>query len=194
MQDDMGFTESAFNTQSGDELLLVKFFTAPRQNPQKSADEGRPIFDDVTWISITPPGDRTSVIERVATQMDINRFPRHYAAYKNREAQETVSGTPLAQWPLMTRSQVEELKYFNVHTIEQLIGMSDAHSANIMGIRALQEKAKLYLESSKVAADGEKLLKSEQEIADLKAQIAELREMMESDDKPKQRGRPPKAA
>ena len=63
MQDDMGFSESAFNPQAGDELLLVKFFTAPRQNPQKSADEGRPIFDDVTWISITPPGDRTSVIE-----------------------------------------------------------------------------------------------------------------------------------
>jgi len=88
---------------------------------------------------------------------------------------------------------VEELRFFNVITIEQLIGMSDAHSGNIMGIRALQEKAKKYLESAKVAADGEKLAQSQQEIADLKAQIEELRQMM-TDDKPKQRGRPPKAA
>jgi hypothetical protein len=194
MIDDMGFSESAFNPQAGDELLLVKFFTAPRQNAAKTIEEGRPIFDDVTWVSITPPGDRTSIIERVATQMDINRFPRHYQAYKNREAQETVSGTPLSEWPGVTRSQVEELRFFNVHTIEQLIGLSDAHAGNIMGIRALQEKAKVYLESAKVAADAEKLLKSEREITDLKAQIAELREMMEGDDKPKQRGRPPKAA
>jgi hypothetical protein len=192
--DDMGFSEVAFNPQNGDELLLVKFFTAPQQNPTKTAEENRPIFEDVTWISITPPGDRTSIIERVATQMDINRFPRHYQAYKNRKSQETVSGTPLSEWPGITRSQVEELKYFNTHTIEQLIGMSDAHSGNIMGIRALQEKAKTYLEGAKVAADAEKLLKSQEEIADLKAQIAELREMVGGDNTPKQRGRPPKAA
>ena len=120
------------NQNKMDEQLLVKFFVKPRQDPRQTAEAGRPVFVDTEYVEIRIPGSRDAIC-RPASPRDIARFDRHYAAFKSRtEAPET--GTPLVEWPLITRSQAEELSFHNVKTVEQLVSMSDQNATQFMGI------------------------------------------------------------
>ena len=57
-----GTTDMAMNSQRshGDETLLVKFFTHPKQNQLKSKEAGRPIFEDVPYIFLNYRNHRTA--------------------------------------------------------------------------------------------------------------------------------------
>lgn len=134
-----------------DENLLVKFFTKQRQDHTASKEEGRPIFKDVEYIDIKVAGNRSGGACRPATFKDKQRFPRHYAAYEQRMEMPEV-GTPLAEWPIMSRSQVEELSYHNVKTVEQLVSMSDSLASQFMGMNTLKTKAKAWLEGAEETA------------------------------------------
>jgi hypothetical protein len=168
---------SANNQSRVDEGLLVRFYVKPIQkgtNPKT----GAPMFKDVDLIEIRVPGQKNFVVHPV-TQADVNRFPRHWKAYQDRIGDEDyIEGTLLAEWPLITRSLVEELSFANVKTVEQLVAMPDANKGQFMGIHTLVEKAKEWLAR---AAEGqaasdleEKLALRDAEIDELKAQMAEL--------------------
>ena len=161
-----------------DATLLVRFYSKPRENKIESAKEGRPIFHDVDYIEIRTPGSRDAVA-RPASAGDIARFPKHYEAYKNRTSQEVNDGTPLAEWPGVTRSQAEELAFFNVKTVEQLAGMPDNHATGFMGIHALKRKANEWIdqakENAKAAELKAELAKRDEEIRELRAAVEELR-------------------
>jgi hypothetical protein len=45
----------------------------------------------------------------------------------------------------MTRSRIEELKYFNVRTVENVAGMVDGLGQKIMGFQGMKAAAKEYL-------------------------------------------------
>ena len=184
---EFGITEMAMSTgvaTNGDEQLAVKFYLNPRKDEAASEAEGRPIFKEVEYISISVPGDRSSERNRPARQKDKERFPEHYRRFKAREEQEVMEGTPLSEWPGLTRAQVEEMKFFKILTVEQLAGMSDANTSNIMGMAVLKQKAQKYLEAAKDNAAAEALVKAEARIADLEAKLNTLLE-----DKPKRRRR-----
>ena len=136
------------NQAQGDATLLVKFFYKSRPDSAASLKEGRPMFKEVEYVDIKIPGSRTGGACRPARQDDVNRFPQHYAAFKNRVAQPD-SGTPLLEWGLIPRSQAEELAFFNVKTVEQLAEMADVHSSKFMGLNALRDKAKQYIQKAK---------------------------------------------
>jgi len=163
--------------QAGDERLYVKFFYHPRKNELLSTQEGRPIYEDREYIEITVPGNRDMVVCRPISDIERERFPRHYAAFRNKAAQPN-DGTPLNIWPALTKAQVEEMKFFNVHTVEQLAGMSDEQSQKFMGIQNLRTRARAFLEESGKSAAAEKLsselAKRDEEIAYLKAQMEEI--------------------
>lgn len=165
---DFGITDMAFNRSMapGDDQLLVRFFPKPRENPEKTAAEGRPIFEDVDYIEIRVPGEREVRYCQPANKLDINRFPEHYRRYKQRMSQETTTGTPLAEWPGVTRSQVEELKFINVTTVEQLLSISDTNAQKFMGIRALQQKAKAYLDAAGGQAAANALAETQKQLAE----------------------------
>lgn len=160
----MAFTGNAPNPEdftpggqsTADESLLVKFVLRPLEDAAESQRQGRPIFRDVEFIDIRTPGDRDPVVRR-ATQQDAERFPRHYAAFKNRVEGDIVEGTPLTEWPLISRSVVEELAFFNVRTVEGLVAMSDANSQNFMAINSLKEKAKQWLSEASERAKANEL-------------------------------------
>jgi hypothetical protein len=175
---DMSMTNMAMaagtGQRQGDETLLVKFMLEPMKSNTKSKEAGRPIFIDVDWIEVMQPGNKDSIIKRVATPQDKNRFPEHFRKYKAREDQEAVEGTLLSEWPGVGKSQCEELKFFNIRTIEQLIGMSGSNMQGIMGINGLQEKAKKYLEASNVEAAAEALLAAEARNTALEETVARL--------------------
>ena len=171
--DDFGATNQAMGEQNGDETLLVKFFTVPQKNDALSAEKGRPIFEDVEFVSIMAPGSRNNV-ERPARSTDKSRFPRHYEAFRLRGEQVTEQGTILTEWPGITRGQVEELRFFNVLTVEQLAGVADSKISNFMGLHSLKLKAQAYLEASKENAAVEALESANNQIKALKARLDAL--------------------
>lgn len=180
-----GLTESAMGhsgQNAGDEALLVKFYLHPRQNAEKTLTEGRPIFDDREYVSIMVPGNKSSVVERPATAMDKQRFPTHYKAFTNRIEGDgdVLQGTPLAEWSGLTRGQVEELRFFNVRTVEQLSTLSDSNSQKFLGVGTLRKKAKAYLEMSEGNAGAERLRSMEDENELLKEQMALMVSKMEA--------------
>ena len=150
-----------------DEKLLVKFFLKTRPDQAATMKEGRPMFKEVEYISIMVPGNNSGGACRPARQGDLDRFPRHYAAFKNR-TEAPIEGTPLAEWPLMTRTLVEQLAFMNVKTVEQLANLADTHATQIMGGQNFKRKAQEYLEYSK----GQKEIADK---AELKAENEELK-------------------
>jgi hypothetical protein len=194
---DYGATDQAMNrgSNAGDETLLVKFYIRAHQNQLKSKEAGRPIWEDTPFISIMSPGSRESSVDRRVRDKDKHRFPQHWKNFQARESQEIMEGTPLSEWAGIQGSQVEELKFLNVQTIEQLVSMSDVNAQNIRGIYALKDKAKAYLASATDGLAADALKKQ----LDINASLMERLKVLEdsivsaSIDAPK-RGRPKKAA
>ncbi len=174
-------TEMAMDNNSSrfakDENLFVRFFTHPKQDQDKSAAAGRPIFVDTVYITIMVPGDKTSIISRPASQRDKDRFAKHFANFESK-AGDVLEGTPLEAWPGISRSQVEEMKYFNVRTVEQLANMSDTNAQKFMGMSIMRTRALAFLEAAEGNAANETLAaeleKRDNEILGLKQAVEEL--------------------
>jgi len=186
---DYGQTDLAMNRgmNAGDEQLLVKFYPWSAKNHQKSEEQGRPVFETVNYISIRVAGNRDSQIERPMREKDKQRFPVHYERYMARENQEIVEGTPLTEWAGISQAQIEELKYMNVMTVEQLVSMSDTNAQKMRNIYATKDKAKRYLESAKEGLASEALAEQKAINADLLERLSAL-----ESNEPAKRGRPKK--
>lgn len=150
----------------------------------KSAEAGRPIFIEKEYVEIVVPGDKDNTICRpVRTNPipDARRFPRQYEAFKS-GLEQSVVGTPLAQWPGITRAQVEELRYFKVSTVEQLADMPDTAAQNFAGLVALRQAAKVYLERAAGSAVDTKLqaalAEKDNQIAALSDALTKMTETM----------------
>lgn len=154
--------------------LFVTFYSEAVEMKAESQKEGRPIFKDIPHIRIAIPGDKNNLIERKVYEDDKKRFPVEWARFLAQESTGQV-GMPLEQWPQITRAQVKEAKYFEVHTVEQLASLSDSNCMRMgMGFQELREKAKKYLAISDQSQDLEEKKKMQSEIELLKSQLAEL--------------------
>lgn len=181
-----GVTDLAMQGQQGrfsaDDTLLVKFFKHPKLNQTRSAEEGRPIYEDTDYIQIMQPGNKDSIIIRPAMEMDKQRFAEHFRRYEVRQDEEYVEGTLLDDWPGITRAQCEELKYLNIRTVEQLAAVSDSNAQGIMGIQALKAKAAKFLETAESDATAEKFADLEEKYNALLARLdGEEEEEVEED-------------
>jgi hypothetical protein len=172
-----------------DAKLLVKFFTKARQDSTKSAEQGRPVFKELEYIDIQIPGQRGGGIKRPATFKDKQRFPKHYAAYKQR-IELPQEGTPLAEWPVISRSMAEELAFHGVKTVEHMADMSDNIASTFMGGMSFKAKANDWLARAKKDVSQSQM---EVELAKRDAQIASLSAKLDvlMADKPKRKRRTP---
>lgn len=173
LQADFNHNHFEQGNNEGDNALLVKFEVRPKEDKTASREQGRPIFKDVEYVDIRTPGSRNGHICRPATLADKQRFSRQYDAFKRR-VEAPVEGTPLAEWTVITRSRVEELQYFNLKTVEQLANMRDSDAGRIMGGLGLKQQAKEWLEQN----DAEAVKRVVSENAELKAEVAELKEQV----------------
>src|SRR4051812_12094655 len=80
--------------------IAVGFGLLPMESKRKSAESGRPFFEERLFFKCVVPGDKNTVSLRIATEKDFERFPRAYAAYKQRETA-PVEGLPIDQWPVV---------------------------------------------------------------------------------------------
>ncbi len=176
---------------------LVEFVRDAVQNNFKSAQEGRPIYDEKDFVRIMTPGDTKTTVYREATDKDKQRFPKAWANYE-RGLEEVTEGTPLDQWNQISKSQTMELAHVNVRTVEQLVSVSDANIQRMgPGYMQLRDRAKQFLKSS---GDDAAQAKAERENAELREKIALMQEQIDAllatkasdDDQPAKRGRPAK--
>lgn len=181
-QADYGLTQFAMeqserNGYDQDSKLLVHFSMKPHLDKEKTKNEGRPIFTPKEYVTIIVPGDKTNIVNRPVWELDRRRFPKQYMAFKNNESQE-VAGTPLDTVPWISREQVEELKYFNVRSLEHLAGLADMHAQRFMGIHKLRQRARDHIALAKEQAPAmrlaEELRTRDAKIDELQAQVALL--------------------
>jgi hypothetical protein len=171
------------------------FYVRSVQNNFETEKQGRAVFMNVEWVDIIVPGDMKSRFSSKVTEEHRNRWPLHYQAFKNKQ-EAPVSGTPIEQWPVLTPAQVDELKSYNIKTIEEMAALNETYlDAMGMGSREMQVKARAYLEAAAGTADVQKLRldidRKDKEIAELKRQISELSARFGEDEtgKPARRSR-----
>jgi hypothetical protein len=153
-----------------DSKLYVQFYSRPIINGAESDAAGRPIFHDCDCVRIMVPGDKLSIVDRMASDDDKRRFADHFAKYQAGQQTQLI-GTPLEQVPWMSRSKVEEYKYFGIHSVEQLAEASDSVGQKFPGFYTDRDKAKAFIE----AASGHNA-----RIAQLEAALAQMQEKMEA--------------
>lgn len=135
-------------THGDDKELYVEFHMEAEHQGFKSEQEGRPIFEDKPFIKIMFPGDRTKTVYRAVTDADKERFPKQWAAFEKGQEQGH-TGTPITEWPPVSKSQAMELKGLNIHTVEQLAAVTDTNLASFLGARDLRDKAKAWIDKAK---------------------------------------------
>jgi hypothetical protein len=173
-----------FQTGAGErDNAIPEFEMRPVKNNFKSEQSGKPVFEEQEFITIRVPGDRKTEWCGRVTEEHKARFPRHYAAFKQQQEAPT-EGTPLAEWPAVTRSQVLELAAVHIKTVEQIAELSDdlLNKAVPMGGYALRDKAKRWLEQAAGNAPTEALaaenalLKENQEV--MQRQMDEMKKAL----------------
>lgn len=152
-----------------DAKLAVRFYMRAIHHEFNSLAEGRPVYIEVPYVEILTPGSRDTLVTE-ATEQYQKRFAAQWRNFIARE-EAPMEGTPLAEIPWMSKSQVAELAAINVKTIEQLIAMPDVLANKIMGMATIRMRAQRFLEAAK--GEGE-IGKMEQEINDLKFQNSQL--------------------
>lgn len=173
--DTLDYDHNLHSTDEGDKKLHVQFYMHFVENPKRTLEEGHPVFDDVPFTRILVPGDRLNIVDRPTRDSDQLRFPMQWMRFQ-RGQEQRASGTPIAEWPIVTRGQAEELKFLGFTTVEQVADASD--NTAYMGIQTLKAKARAYLETAKGnTAPIEKLTK---QVEELLAQNKVLMETVEA--------------
>jgi hypothetical protein len=159
-----------------DSRLQVRFYKKPIQQEQESIDAGRPIYKEFDFVHICVAGDTLTEIDTYALQQHKQRFPIQWANYMNRVGanDEEVVGTPVAEWPLVSKSQAEELRAIKFFTVEAIASASDLQLQRMgmaagMSPFAFRDKAKAFLNLATTSAETDK---REQEINALKEELA----------------------
>ena len=168
------YDPTVHQTDEGDKKLSVIYYNSFIKNEAKSIEAGRLVCDDVPFTKIFMPGDRTNIIDRPTRESDKLRFPMQWGRFKNAQEQRA-DGTPLTEWPIVSRGMAEELKYLGFTTVEQVAEAND--NVNMLGLQDLKSKARVYLQVAKGnTAPVEKLS------ADLKEMMAQNKVLMETVD------------
>ncbi len=182
------------DVQGADSRLAVRFYKKAMKQDDATLTEGRPVFKEFDFVNIIVPGDALTEIDTYAREEHKSRFPRQWAHYQNQVGQEeTMIGTPVEQWPLVTRSQAEELRGRKFKTVESIAHATDLQIQNIgmvagMSPHGFREKAKAFLnlanESAEAAKKNEEIDALRQENAKIKAEteakLSKMQEQMEA--------------
>ena len=158
--------------------VRVMFHAVQKKMEKASADAGTPIFKEVIHITKIP-ADQFLRIDRPLRETDKEEFAAEWENWqKTRENR--IIGLPIEHWPSISDTQKAEFRAMNIVTVEQFAGLPDGFGQRIQGFHDLRRKALAFVESGK---DAELLAKAKAEAdereARLKAEIAELRAMIE---------------
>ena len=162
--------------QGADARLQVRFYKRAVKQDQESLDAGRDIYKEFDFVHICVAGDTLTEIDTYALNNHKVRFPIQWAQYMNRVGadDEEVVGTPVSEWPLVSKSQAEELRAMKFKTVESIANASDQQLQRMgmaagMSPYAFRDKAKAFLNLATASVETDK---REQEINALKEELA----------------------
>lgn len=156
---------------ANDSQLLVKFKVHSELSQHKSKLRGCPVYDDVEVVEIRNPGEKEPIIV-AADDFHKRRFPKQYEAFK-KGIENFVGGTPLDLLFPASPSTVNQLKAFNIYSIQQLSTISDSAMEQIPMGRSLADKAKAYLRDAGAGQSHHAMEAMKAQIEQLKAMIAD---------------------
>jgi hypothetical protein len=140
-----------------------RFSWKPKKDKIKSAAEGRDVYADAAWIDIQI--DPKSAVSHFATPDELREYARSYEAFVKDSASEGIVGTRLEEWAPMSRSVVEEFRYFKIRTVEDLANIPDARAGEYPQGKDWRARAIAWIQSAKegapvaaLAAENQKLL------------------------------------
>lgn len=171
--------------------LHVEFYMDTKENPARSREEGRPIFEDVEMVKIQIVGDPKNTLISPAHYASkrhpetgepwtyAEQYPEHYRFFKDNADQQGAAGTPLTEVPWLTAAQRAELKALKIYTVDGLAGLDGTALQRLgMGGRALKDKAVAWLDQAAGHAGESRLAEAlaarDREIDALKEQMAML--------------------
>jgi hypothetical protein len=148
----------------------IKFFYSYNENREKTAKEGRPIFDEIPSISIQWPG-QDETVRRIEPQ-DMHDYPELYARFKA-GSEPVLEGTPLAEWPMMSGSAMRELQYLGFKTVEQLAAATDDVKRKLGPLSKFVKLAKDWLDAANSTQNDVAKMKNQLEKAEARAAALE---------------------
>lgn len=179
----------------------VRIWKDTAKNNFLSEREGRAIFDEVIYVEVIAPGSKGSTpvfeVERVFAEEMNHPQPLRGIQYdqfkdmievfkKNDEIDAKMTGTPLTEWPEISRTMAASLREAAIYSVEALASLPD-EKLSVVGPdgRTWRTKAEAYLAAAKdsgyataIAAENERLKAeldaTKSQIADLAAQIEAL--------------------
>lgn len=160
--------------------VQVAFGLAPLINDKKSKLAGHDVFDDVEFVKIAIPGERSSLYFQPSSEVHHKRFPKSYAAYKQRSAGvATKEGMPIENWAPVSRSLALTMKAAHIHTVEALAAVHEGHIDKLgFNAREMRAKAQAWLKEAKDGAATIALAAEKQQLQDqLKAMEAQMAAM-----------------
>ena len=177
-------------------IYIHKFWT--EYKPDASKANG---LREVDWVAYSPIGSvqktmLTEAISRLSCVLPLtgkgadnptiqmaharwNIIKPQYEAWKQgREA--PIDGIPLAAWNGVTTEQAQVFRMKGVRTVDEVSKLTDTHMQNmgIPGLLNIRENAKRFLEAQDKNVVTDALAKKDAEIAELRAQMAELVELV----------------
>ena len=165
---------------NADSRLQVRFYKRAMPQEQETLEAGRPIYKEFDFVHICVAGDSLTEIDTYVTEEHKRRFPLHWAQYQNRVGadDEQIVGTPVSEWPIVSKSQAEELRAMKFHTVESIANASDLQLQRMgmaagMSPYAFRDKAKAYLNRASETAE---VTKREEELEKLKQELAKKEE------------------
>jgi len=131
------------------------------QNNYQTEQQGRPIFDEAIYVEVITPGSQSSIpvfeVKRIyhesagidpTTSEQYKQYKKFVDAFESDEsAGGAMTGTPLKEWPELSRSMIAALRAQQIYTVEALAGLPDT-ALPLVGPdgRTWRSKAQAYLD------------------------------------------------
>lgn len=166
-----------------DDGNFVWFERLPVENKLKSQAAGRPIHEEVVYVSVQGPGKRDCPRFRYEGQY-VERYGKQFDLWQQKEKGDGYTeGTSLDMVPFITRAMAADLRALKIHTAEVLAAVDDNTVSRLgPGGRQLRDQAKAYLEQAAGAAPITRLTadleRKDDEIGDLRKRIAGLEDLL----------------
>lgn len=163
-------------------VVVPFFYTKAVENPAKTKEAGRPIFEDQEFVEYRFAGNRYLNLHFPAHEMheringeDIThamRWPDQYSQFK-RDGVNEISGTPLEELTFLTNAERSELKALKIYTAEAL-SQIDGPTIKSLGGKGYRykEQAEAYINQGAGAAGVARLV---EEMERMRAELAELK-------------------
>ena len=171
MRDSIEYDVGDFENPDSAKGLHARFYWVPKKDEAASVEAGRPVFKDCEYVEILAAGNANNIVRRPVGDMDRSRFRQQYAMFKQGSAEQLV-GTPLSEIPWLTRSQVEELMYNKIRTLEQLAEVNDQFCNTAPGMYELKRKAAAWVQK---ASEAVPFTKMQSEMDALRAELEALK-------------------